>query len=47
MADVGSVHFVKDRGTQVPVPQPSADPNDPLVRLHSVCSLHHQQLTVV
>lgn len=32
MADVGSVHFVKGRGTQVLVPQPSADPNDPLVR---------------
>jgi hypothetical protein len=32
MADVGSVHFVKGRNTQVLVPQPSADPHDPLVR---------------
>ncbi len=42
MADVGSIHFVKDRGTQVLVPQPSADPQDPLVRVlfsHYIVSL--------
>ncbi len=32
MADVGSHHFVKGGGSRVLVPQPSADPNDPLVR---------------
>ena len=32
MTDVGSVHFVKGRHTEVLVPQPSADPQDPLVR---------------
>jgi len=31
MADIGSHHFVKG-GTHVLVPQPSADPHDPLVR---------------
>lgn len=31
MADVGSHHFVKG-GSGVLVPQPSSDPDDPLVR---------------
>ena len=30
MTDVGSTHFVKNRGSTVLVPQPSADPHDPL-----------------
>ena len=30
MTDVGSTHFVKGRGKTVLVPQPSADPHDPL-----------------
>ena len=37
MADVGSLHFVKGRGTEVLVPQPSADPHDPLVRTACPC----------
>lgn len=41
MIDVGSHRFVKssDSSDRVLVPQPSDDPHDPLVSLHTCCEI--------